>query len=251
MKLRVVSLAIIFAVFLTLPTFAKEWLDEFDKDELNGEWLKITCCPGDNGSAVIEDGRLLINEPGDFGHMITDGRPLVLRKSPEGDFSISALIDTDPPAPADNYWVGLFVIGNDGDNAVLAHNWAALNIGGSGGEKKALIGSMIDGAWEDKGHFDIPEWPIYLKLEKVGNQYTGYFKEKSTDEWIKTGDTWNHDGMEDPELVGFGFINNWGGGPNLTLTVEYFSLEGENVIPMAVRPADKLSSTWGQIKCSR
>jgi hypothetical protein len=63
------------------------------------------------------------------------------------------------------------------------------------------------------------------------------------------GGAWNHDGMEDPELVGLGFINSWGGA-NLTLIVEYFSLEGESVIPMAVGPEDKLSSRWGRIKLS-
>ena len=108
---------------------------------------------------------------------------------------------------------------------------------------------MIDNAWNDKGHFDIPEWPIYLKLDKVGNQYTGYFKQEPADEWTIVGGAWNHDGMKEPELAGLGFINSWGGA-NLTLIVEYFSLEGESVIPMAVGSADKLSSKWGRIKLS-
>jgi len=56
--------------------------------------------------------------------------------------------------------------------------------------------------------------------------------------------------MEAPELVGLGIVNNWDGGPNLTLIAEYFLLEGKNVIPMAVKPAEKLSSTWGRIKLS-
>ncbi len=56
----------------------------------------------------------------------------------KGDFSISTLIDTNPPAPAGDYWLGLFIIGKDGDNAVLAENWAVLTIGGSKGEKKDI-----------------------------------------------------------------------------------------------------------------
>jgi len=242
--------AFILALLLVLPVSAREWLDEFDEPDLNGEWFRITDRPVEQGSVTIEDGKLLINDPnGDFGHLVTDGRPLVLRKAPDGDFSISALVETDPPPPAQSYWIGLFVVGKDGDHAVLAENWAALNIGGGGAEVKALIGSMIDNAWNDKGHFDIPEWPIYLKLEKTGNQYTGYFKQEPADEWTMVGGAWAHDGMEEPELAGLGFINSWGGA-NLTLIVEYFSLEGESVIPMAVGSAGKLSSKWGQIKLS-
>ena len=248
MELKLTSLVVVFAVFLALPVFAKEWLDEFDKEDLNDEWFRITDRPEEQGSVTIEDGRLLINEPnGNFGHLIVDGRPLVLREAPKDDFSISTLVETEPPPPADSYWIGLFIVGEDGDDVVLADNWAVLTIGGSAGEVKVLIGSMIDSAWNDKGHFDVPEWPIYLKLEKVGIQYTGYYKEKPADQWIKVGATWDHPGMEEPKLVGLGFINNWGGA-NLTLIAEYFLLEGEGVIPMAVQPAGKLTTSWSYIK---
>jgi len=245
---KLVYLVIIFAAFLALSAPANEWLDEFDGVELNDEWFKITDRPEGQGTVMIEDGKLLLNNPnGDFGHMITDGRPLVLREAPEGDFSISMLIDTDPPAPSNSYWIGLFVEKENDSHDALASNWAALTIGGGAAEAKALIGSMIDGAWNDKGHFDIPEWPIHLKLEKIGAQYTGYYKEEPADQWTKVGDSWNHDNMEGPELVGIGFVNSWGGA-NLTLIAEYFLLEGENVISMAVQPIDGLPGTWGQIK---
>jgi hypothetical protein len=248
MQLRRLSSVATSVILVALPVFAGEWLDEFDKEDLDEAWFRITDRPEGQGSVTIEDGKLLINDPnGNFGHLITDGRPLVLRKAPEGDFSISTLIDTFPPAIPKDYWIGLFVVGGDGDHGVLADNWAVLNIGGSAGEVKALIGSMIDSAWNDKGHFDIPNWPVYLKLDKVGIQYTGYYREKPTDEWIKVGESWTHDGMEEPELVGLGFINSWGG-VNLTLMAEYFLLEGENVVPMAVQSVHKLSGTWGYIK---
>lgn len=240
--------SVIFAFLLAMPVLANEWLDEFDENDLDEAWCKITWRPGDAGSATLDDGKLLINEPGDFGHMVIDGRPLMLRKTPEGDFSISVLIDTDPPAPAVDYWVGLFIIAEDGDHPTLADNLATLSFGGSSGEKKALIGSMIDGAWDDKGHFDIPEWPVYLKLEKTGDQYTGYFKEKPTDEWAKIGATWTHAGMAEPELLGLGFLNNWGGAPDLTVIVDYFLLEGEHVIPRVVQSTGKLPSAWGYLK---
>lgn len=246
MKAKLMVVFFIFALGL-LPAYAGEWLDEFDKADLDKEWFKITDRPEKQCTVSIEKGKLLLNEPmGNFGHLIVDGRPLVLRKAPKGDFSISMLIDTVPPAPAADYWIGLFIVGKDGNDVVLAENWAVLNIGGSRGEKKALIGSMIDNAWNDKGHFDIPGWPVYLKLEKSNTNFNGYYKENPADQWILVGAPWAHE-MKAPELVGIGFINNWGG-TNLTLTAEYFSLEGENVASMVVEAKDKLSNTWGRIK---
>ncbi len=248
MKTKLILAFISIVIFLGfLSAYGGEWLDEFDKAELNKEWFKITDRPAKLTTVKLEKGKLLMYEQtANFGHMITDGRPLILRKAPKGDFSISTLIDTNPPAPADNYWLGLFIIGKDGDNAVLAENWAVLTIGGSKGEKKTLIGSMINGTWNDKGHFDVKGWPIYLKLDKAGTNYTGYYKDKPDDQWTIVGATWAHD-MKNPELVGLGFINNWGG-TKVTMIAEYFLLEGENVAPMAVDAKGKLSNTWGDIK---
>ncbi|MBI1924506.1 hypothetical protein HYR99_09675 [Candidatus Poribacteria bacterium] len=246
MKLSVGLLLITF--MMPLHLWAAEWTDEFEGNKLDKAWNTITDRPEKKGFAKVEGGKLLLNEPGgNFGHLITDGRPLVLRDAPKGDFSISALFNSDPKAPADNYWIGLFVIGSAKNDAEMAKNWSVLTFGGSKGEVKALIGSMIDNAWNDKGHFDIPKWPIYLKLEKKGTELKGYYKEKEQDNWTQVGGVWN-DTMKNPEKVGLGFINNWGGGPNLTMIVEFFTLEGSNVQPFAVEPAGKLSKTWGKLK---
>lgn len=251
MKLKLLSCWVVVLVFsLTLSSFAGEWLDEFDKGDLDEAWSRITDLPAEQGSVTIEDGKLLLNEPsGSFAHTAVDGRPLVLRAAPDGDFSISALIDTDPPPPSEGFWAGLFIVGKNGEHADLAHNWAVSTVGGVVGVSRVLIGSMKDAAWNDNGHFDVPEWPIHLKLEKVEAQYTGYYREASDDEWIKVGATWDHLGMEEPELVGFGIVNVWAGA-NLTLIADYFLLEGENVTSMSVRPMDKLPSAWGQIKAT-
>jgi hypothetical protein len=232
---------------MPLSLRSAEWTDEFLEDELNEAWDTITDRPEQKGFAKVEDGKLLLNEPvGGFGHLITDGRPLVLRDAPKGEFSISALLNTDPEAPSKSYWIGLFVIGNAKDDATMAKNWSVTTFGGSEGEVKALIGSMVDNTWNDKGHFDIPEWPIYLKLEKKETELKGYYKKKETDDWLQIGNAWE-DNMKSPEKVGLGFINNWGGA-NLTMITEFFTLEGPNVRPFAVNKVGKLSMTWGKLK---
>ena len=245
-KTRLITIFIVFSLGF-LPVYAGEWLDEFKNADLDKEWFKITDRPQEQTTIEIKDGKLLMDEPlGNFGHTVTDGRPLVLRKAPSGDFNISMLVDTIPEAPAADYWLGLFIIGKDGGSADLAENWAVISIGGAKGEKKALIGSMIDNTWNDKGHFDIPAWPTYLKLEKTDTTYKGYYKEKPGDDWIVVGAPWTHE-MKNPEVVGIGFVNSWGA-VNVTIVAEYFSLEGNGVASMSVDAKGKLSDTWGYIK---
>ena len=63
-KLKLVSCwVVIFAFSLTLSSFAGEWLDEFDKGDLDEAWFRITDLPAEQGSVTIEDGKLLLNEP--------------------------------------------------------------------------------------------------------------------------------------------------------------------------------------------
>jgi hypothetical protein len=247
--MRLLMILLLIAVFMSASLLqAATWTDEFEGNELNEAWDIVTDRPEKKGFVKVEDGNLLINEPGgNFGHLIKDGRPLVLRDAPKGDFSISALLNSDPKPPAVNYWIGLFVIGDAKDNAAMAKNWSVLTFGGSNGEAKALIGSMINDAWNDKGHFDIPKWPVYLKLEKKGTELKGFYKEKEKDAWTQVGGVWE-DTMKTPEKVGLGFINNWGGGPNLTLIADFFTLEGDNVTPFAVDPSGKVATTWGKLK---
>ncbi len=247
MKLKV-SLLLITVVGMVSLVWGAEWTDEFEGNKLDEAWDTTTDRPEKQGFVKVEGGKLLINEPGgNFGHTLKDGRPLILRDAPKGDFSISALLESDPEPPAKNYWIGLFIIGDAKDNAAMAKNWSVLTFGGSNGEVKALIGSMINDAWNDKGHFDTPEWPLYFKLEKKGTELKGFYKEKEKDNWTQVGGIWN-DNMKNPEKVGLGFINNWGGGPDLTLIADFFTLEGDDVTPFAVEPQEKLSTTWGKLK---
>ncbi|MBM3243092.1 hypothetical protein FJZ31_43085 [Candidatus Poribacteria bacterium] len=246
MKLSI-CLLLITVMLMPLRLWAAVWTDEFEEDKLNKAWDTITDRPEKKGFVKLEKGKLLVNEPvGNFGHLIKDGRPLVLRDAPKGEFSISALLDSVPEAPAKSYWIGIFVIGSAKNDAAMSKNWSVLTFGGSNGEVKALIGSMIDDVWNDKGHFDIPKWPIYLKLEKKETALNGYYKKNESDDWLQVGAAWN-DNMNSPEKVGLGFINNWGGA-NLTMIAEFFTLEGPNVQPFAVESTGKLSVTWGQLK---
>ena len=108
---------------------------------------------------------------------------------------------------------------------------------------------MVKGAWQDKGHFPTGEdVPLYLKLEKDDDQFTGYFRADEKKDWNKIGNTWAHQ-IKEVKKVGLGFINNWGG-KTVTLLVNSFSVDGEGIKPLAVHPKGKLTTKWGELKTS-
>ena len=108
---------------------------------------------------------------------------------------------------------------------------------------------MIKGAWNDKGHFQTgADVPLYLKLEKAGKQFTGYFRTDEKKDWNKIGNTWEHQ-IKEVKKVGLGFINNWGG-KTVILLVDTFSIDGEGIRPLSVTPSGKLTTVWGALKQS-
>ncbi len=65
------------ALLSVLPVSAREWLDEFDKEDLNKEWFRITDRPVEQGSVTIEDGKLLINDPNIVEYFSLEGEDVI------------------------------------------------------------------------------------------------------------------------------------------------------------------------------
>lgn len=223
------------------PVLAGTWIDEFDGDELMGMWTFVDV-PEETTEVEVADGQMRMTNPGDFGHLVAD-RPLILVDAPEGDFSISALLSSEPEEASDA-WIGLFICG---DANALAEDWASVSFGGGAGENAGIICHMQENSFVDGGHPAIPMWPLEFKLEKADTTYTAYYRENAADDWTSLGN-WTQD-MKTPEKVGLGFINNWGGS-TVTLIADFFQMDGEDVESMAVKPADKLASTWARVKVS-
>ena len=254
------SVCFLFITAMLIPAalWGAEWTDNFNGDTLNAAWNTITDLPEPEkkGLVKVQGGKLRFHTLSHFvNHEKKDGRPLVLRDAPkDGKFSIFALLDADPPTPADSYWMGLFVVGSAKNDREMAKNFSLLVFGGQRGRKsdiKVFGASMIDDNFGGgTGQIDVPPWPIYLKLEKKGKINKGYYKHKAEEEWQPIGAPWE-DGMEAPAKVGFGILNNWGGAEKLTLISEFFTLEGNDVEPFAVEPGGKLATTWGKLKSLR
>lgn len=251
------SVCFLFIAVLLTPgaLWGGEWRDDFRGAKLNEAWDTITDRPDKKGFVKVQGGKLLLHNVGHFLHEKKDGRPLVLRDAPkDGKFSIFALLDADPPAPADSYWMGLFVVGSAKNDREMAKNFSHLVFGGQRGRKsdiKVSGSSAIDDNFvEGTGQIDVPPWPIYLRLEKNGKLNKASYKHKAEAEWQPIGLPWE-DGMEAPAKVGFGILNNWGGAEKLTLVADFFTLDGRDVQPFAVEPGGKLATTWGKLKSLR
>ncbi len=155
---------------------------------------------------------------------------------------VSGIFSSEPEKPVDA-WIGMFIFGEE------QMDFACLLYGGEANQpQKALIGSMVQGAWQDKGHFNMGfDVPFHLKLEKEKDVFTGYMKQKKGDNWKQIGNkTWTHK-IKKVKKVGLGIMNNWGG-KTVVFLVDSFSLEGEGVQPFHVDSVGKLAAIWAELK---
>lgn len=240
---KAILLILGFAIFVCSPSlYAGVWTDNFDGKQLVKDW-SFRDRPGKTSKVEVKDGTLRITDPtGNWGHMEKD-KPMLEREVPKTtkDLVITGLFSSEPDKPADA-WIGLFIFG---DNPM---DFACLLFGGESNQaQKCLIGSMVQNTWQDKGHFPIgTDVPFYLKLEKIEDKFSGYYRTNEKEDWKLIGATWPH-AMKAVKTVGVGFINSWGG-KTVTIIVDFFSLEGEGVRAFAVDAKGKLSTTWGEIK---
>ena len=230
-------------VFICTPQlFAGVWTDPFDSNKLIDGW-EFRDRREKVSTVTVKDGFLRLTNPtGNWGHMTAD-KPMLERDVPKTaqDLIVSGLFSSEPDKPT-NAWIGMFIFGDD------QMDFACLLFGGESNQpQKCLIGSMIKGAWNDKGHFQTgADVPLYLKLEKAGKQFTGYFRTDQKKDWNKIGNTWEHQ-IKEVKKVGLGFINNWGG-KTVILLVDTFSIDGEGIRPLSVTPSGKLTTVWGALK---
>jgi hypothetical protein len=228
-------------VFFPLLSMAGVWTDPFDGNKLVKEW-SFRDRPAKTSTAEVKDGWLRLLEPtGNWGHLEKD-KPMLERAVPATakDMRISGVFSSDPEKPGDA-WHGLFLFGDD------PLDFACLLFGGESNQaQKFLIGSMVQGGWQDKGHFPLGlDVPFEMMLEKVGNTFKGSVRKTAGDAWTTVGAAWNHDLKV--KTAGLGFINSWGG-KKVTLLVDSFSLDGEGVLGLAVEPQGKMATAWAALK---
>ena len=239
------SIFMMFTIAVILIPMASSgvWTDDFERNTMANEWEfrdrreKVT-------KTEVKGGFLRMTNPkGKWGHMTAD-KAMLERDVPASsqNLIVSGIFSSEPEKPVDA-WIGMFIFGEE------QMDFACLLYGGEANQpQKALIGSMVQGAWQDKGHFNMGfDVPFHLKLEKEKDVFTGYMKQKKGDNWKQIGNkTWTHK-IKKVKKVGLGIMNNWGG-KTVVFLVDSFSLEGEGVQPFHVDSVGKLAAIWAELK---
>jgi hypothetical protein len=127
----------------------------------------------------------------------------------------------------------------------VENNWTTLKFWGRAGDailqwqhKSQEIVANVPGSTQPAGRVE-----AYLRMEKDGDNYLGWWKKAEGDDWIEIKPDAPF-ALTPPIQIGvFGGICAAAGSG--TIEYEYFS---DLVNPFAVEPDAKLSATWGQVK---
>ena len=210
-------------------TYGYTWTDEFNSSNLHPLWSwvredaahwSLNAAPGNL--------RIITQE----GGVITDGNDqnnLLVAEAPVGDFQISTKVTFNPTA---NFQYAAVQVYQDDDNFVQL-NWAYV-ISGTTINLDKEIGGTITG-------IQVPApaaSTIFLRIERLGNVYTGYYS--------TTGSAWTQVSQHTASLsnpkVSLAAANNWSGAAEIPADFDWFKLEA-NFADFYCTNSDAFSST--------
>jgi hypothetical protein len=231
-----------FVVFLPAASMGGVWRDDFNGTTLGYSW-KFTNATG-LCKFHVANGWFSISLEGIndiWGG--TDNSAKLLRDAPAGDYTLLTHIKIEPDkaAKTQNTWTCIIIFD---DTKVPSANWLYVSRGGADEVNIESVQNNtgnINASLKGVGDLD-----LYLKAEKIGQDYTGYYKVKKDDSWIKVG-TYKHTTLN-PNKVGF-CVKSWAA-RSMVSNFDYFEMAGDKVeaITTAVKPNEKLTTTWGQLK---
>jgi len=226
---------------LPVSSIAGTWRDDFNGTKLGDGW-NYTDSNG-NSPYKVADGWFSIHLVGHndiWGGF--DNSVKLLRDAPQGDYTLETHIKIEPDmsAKTQNTWTSVIIF--DSTNKPSA-NWWYIARGGADEVNTEYVqnnAGVIQASLKGIGDTD-----LYLKGEKVGQKYTGYYKIEKDDEWILVG-TFTHSTLN-PLKVGL-MVKSWAI-RDMVSNYEYFEMVGDKVESnIAVAPNEKLAVTWGQVK---
>jgi hypothetical protein len=242
LQLLIIFVCLVFVVFLPTTSMAGTWRDDFNGTALGPGW-KFINDPNGNSSYKVANGWFSINLVGlnDIWGGV-DNSVKLLRDAPQGDYSLETHIKIDPDKAAKTQNTWTFIVIFDDTNKPSS-NWWYVARGGADEVNTEYVqngAGVIQASLKGIGDLD-----VYLKAEKIGQDYTGYYKVKKDDSWIKVG-TYKHTPLN-PLKVGL-CVKSWAV-RDMVSNFDYFEMVGDKVeANTAVRPNGKLAATWGQLK---
>ncbi len=215
-KFAVLSFLALFAVLLSLPSFAGTQLWDFDK---NAEGWKVA-----NGTWAVKDGVYKLSRGAEAEHSLVG-------EEDWDDYTIEAKIRVD-----EHHWAGLvFRAKSEMEYYVYYFNVP---------DNKTELWRHKVGGWGSRDNLDqIPavggvkikngEW-IDMKVEVEGDTFKLYINDELQKE--------NSDGV-----YGEGKVGVWGW--DTAASFDDFTVSGKNIKDtLAVDPNRKLTTTWGRLK---
>ena len=241
-RLLAILACLMFMVVLSTASMGGVWRDDFDGAEIGPGW-EYTNPPKQCEYEVAAGFFSLKLEGANDIWGGQDNAAKLLMEAPEGDYSLEThiVIEPDKAAKTANTWTSIIVFD---DTDVPSSNWWYVARGGNNEvnvESCAFNAGAINASLKNIGDME-----LYLKAEKTGKSYTGYYKIKENDKWIKVGGITERDQL-DPLKVGL-LVKSWAV-RSMVCNYDYFEIEGKNVKSnLAVSPNRKLSVAWGQLK---
>jgi hypothetical protein len=243
MKIQLMFLScLVLLAFMPVISIAGVWHDDFNGTTLDPGW-KFSNATGLCTSKVA-DGWFSITLKGAndiWGGMDNSAR--LLRNAPAGDFTLETYIKIvpDPTSKTQNTWTTIIFFN---DTKVPSSDWLYVSRGGADEVNIEYVQNNTGNVGSNLKN--IANMDLYLKAEKVGQDYTGYYKIKNTDQWTKVG-TYKHTTLT-PNKVGF-CVKSWAD-RSMVSSYDYFEMTGSSVESniTAVAKNEKLTTTWGLLK---
>ena len=231
------------ALFIVPVIYAGEWRDDFDGPNLDPVWTVDDMDGDPNLKASLKDGKLLMFLKGQhvwWGDPEVTDALKVTQPDPPGDWTAIAYMsyswEEKPSSDCATSGMIHYTPGTAQNfTTCIRHKDTVMQEGWNNGEVYKNIPLPLGGATD-----------MFMKLDKVGTINTFSYKLKEADEWIELSSV---DQPIENGLVGlchrsYCDIND------ATMSVDFYSLSGDQVKGAAVQPQDKLAASWGEIKAT-
>lgn len=240
-ELLAILVCMILVAFLPINSMGAVWRDDFNGTKIGPGWEFIN--PPKQCTHEVADGWFSIHLEGvnDIWGGFDDSAKL-LRDAPEGDYTIEThiKIEPDPNNKTTNTWTAIIIF--DNSSAPSADWWYVSR----GGADEVNVEYAQNNAGNIRSSLKgIGDMDLYLKAEKVGQAYTGYYRIAEDDDWITVG-SYEHITLN-PLKVGF-CVKSWAA-RSMVCSYDYFEISGDKVESnIAVMPNENLITAWGQLK---
>ncbi len=241
-KLSLGTAILVSTLFIVPVIYAEEWRDDFDGPNLDPAWTLDDMGADPTLKISFEADKLVMFLKGKHEwwgdpEFVEDALK-VTQPVPAGDWTVTTHVSyTWEAMPVTNCGIGGLIYYTPGAPPnfimMMKHKDTIMQEGWNHGKVYKNVALPLGG-----------ETDMFLKVDKVGIKSTFSYKLKEADEWIEVGSV---DQAVEDGRIGL-YVKAYCDVPDITMSVDFFSISGDQVKGAAVQPQDKLAASWGEIK---